>query len=335
MSSRQKENKYIFGPVPSRRLGLSLGVDIVPFKTCSFDCTYCQLGRTTEKTITITAYGKTAEVLRELEVSLRNGPRPDYITFSGSGEPTLNSRLGEMITAVKQMTPVPVAVLTNAGQLIPSVRDNLYKADLVIPSLDAVTQQVFERVNRPYKGIRIEHIIANLKIFCRYFQGQTWLEIMLVKGINDAPAELTRMAMVLWGINADKVQLSTVTRPPSDPGSLALSRADLEFAKSILGKKAEIVDGLQGRIRKVCSRRIGEDVISLLKRRPCTINDLADFMGVHRNELAKCLAEMQRKGKVESLSHTDQIYFRALGDHYYQGLSEYVQEGVGKSGGRI
>ncbi|NOX97566.1 MAG: radical SAM protein [Nitrospirae bacterium] len=324
MRSRQKKNKYIFGPVPSRRLGLSLGVDIVPFKTCSFDCTYCQLGRTTEKTITITEHLKTAEMLKELELSLRNGPTPDYITFSGSGEPTLNSRLGEMISAVKKMTSVPVAVLTNAGQLIPSVRDNLYKADLVIPSLDAVTQQTFERVNRPCKGIRIEHIIANLKIFCRYFQGQTWLEIMLVKGINDTQAELTKMAMVLWGINVNKIQLSTVTRPPCEPGALALSRADLEFSKTILGKRAEIIDGLQGRIRKVSSLYREDDIIALLKRRPCTINDIANLMGVHRNELAKYLEEMQRGGKVESLSHASQIYFRSLDDHHCQRLTEYV-----------
>ncbi len=312
MKSGQKENKHIFGPVPSRRLGLSLGVDIVPLKTCSFDCIYCQLGRTTRKTIKRMEYVKVGEVLKELETSLEDSPPPDYITFSGSGEPTLNSKLGEMISKVKKMSSVPVAVLTNASRLIHNVRDDLYKADLILPSLDAVSEGVFEKVNRPHEKLRIEHIIANLKIFCKYFQGKTWLEVMLVKGVNDSREELSKMAKIIQQINPDKIQLNTVTRPPSEPEASALSQDELESVKNILGDKAEIIGGFEGRTSEVYSGKREDDIINLLNRRPCTMSDISSSLGIHRNELTKYLGEMERGGKVKSFIHASQTYFQVL-----------------------
>lgn len=312
------ENKYIFGPVPSRRLGLSLGVDIVPLKICSFDCIYCQLGRTTRKTIKRVEYVQAEKVLKELEASLKDSPIPDYITFSGSGEPTLNSKIGKIISEIKKISSVPVAVLTNASRFIHNVRDDLYKADLVLPSLDAVSQDIFEKINRPHEKLRIEHIIANLKIFCKYFQGKTWLEVMLVKGINDSREELTKMAELLKEINLDKIQLNTVTRPPSEPDALALSQAELESIKNILGDKAEIIGGFEsaqgGRLRLtgVYSRNIEDSIITLLKRRPCTMSDMSSSLGIHRNELTKYLGEMERAEKVESFLHATQTYFQVL-----------------------
>ncbi|MCK4437318.1 radical SAM protein [bacterium] len=312
------ENKYIFGPVPSRRLGLSLGVDIVPLKICSFDCIYCQLGRTTRKTIKRVEYVQAEKVLKELEASLKDSPIPDYITFSGSGEPTLNSKIGKIISEIKKISSVPVAVLTNASRFIHNVRDDLYKADLVLPSLDAVSQDIFEKINRPHERLRIEHIIANLKIFCKYFQGKTWLEVMLVKGINDSREELTKMAELLKEISLDKIQLNTVTRPPSEPDALALSQAELESIKNILGDKAEIIGGFEsaqgGRLGRtgVYSRNIEDSIITLLKRRPCTMSDMSSSLGIHRNELTKYLGEMERAGKVESFLHATQMYFQVL-----------------------
>ena len=312
MKRGQKENKYIFGPVPSRRLGLSLGVDTVPLKICSFDCIYCQVGRTTRKTIKRMEYIKAEEVLKQLEPSLQNSPTPDYITFSGSGEPTLNSKIGEMISEIKKMTSVPVAVLTNASRFIHNVRDDLYKADLILPSLDAVTQEIFEKVNRPHEKLCIEHIIENLKIFCKYFQGKTWLEVMLVKGVNDSREELSKMAKIIQEINPDKIQLNTVTRPPSESEASALSQAELESVKNILGGKAEIIGGFEGRTSEVYSGKGEDDIINLLKRRPCTMSDISSSLGIHRNELAKYLAEMERGGKIESFIHATQTYFQVL-----------------------
>lgn len=312
------ENKHIFGPVPSRRLGVSLGVDVVPLKTCSFDCIYCQLGRTTDKTIRRMEYVKADEVLKELETWLKDCPPLDYITFSGSGEPTLNSKLGEMISEVKKMTSLPVAVLTNASWLIPGVRNDLCQADLVLPSLDAVSQDIFERINRPHEKITIEHIIENLKNFSECFPGKIWLEVMVVKGINDNPEELTKMAGVLKEINPDKIQLNTVTRPPSQPEALALSQAELEGVKSILGDKAEIIGRFEsargGHLRrtKAYFRKKEEDIINLLKRRPGTISDISNSLGIRRRELTKYLTEMERGGRIESFTHASQTYFQTL-----------------------
>ena len=312
MSSQHDENRYIFGPVPSRRLGFSLGVDVVPLKTCSFDCIYCQLGGTTKKTIEMMEYVMPSEILKELETALEDGPTPDYITFSGSGEPTLNSKLREITSGIKKMTSVPVAILTNGSRLVPGSRSALYEADLILPSLDAVTQETFEKINRPHEDLRIEHIIANLEIFCKYFQGKIWLEVMLVKGVNDSQDELSRMAEVLQQINPDKIQLNTVTRPPFKSEALALSQAELEAVKNILGDKAEIIGSFEGKPFGVYSHKTEDEIINLLIRRPCTVSDMAGSLGIHRNELTKYLGEMERGGRIESFLHATQTYFQVL-----------------------
>ena len=184
----------IFGPVPSRRLGFSLGVDVIPLKTCTYNCIYCQLERTTQKTLRRAEYVAVEPILQELQHVLSLGQNIDYITFSGSGEPTLNAKLGEMIREIREMTSIPVAVLTNGSLLSErEVREDLSAADLVIPSLDAVSEEAFQRVNRPHGRLKIGAIIEGLKVFRRAFQGQLWLEIMFVKGINDTPEEIARM----------------------------------------------------------------------------------------------------------------------------------------------
>ena len=180
----------IFGPVPSRRLGFSLGVDTIPFKTCSLDCIYCQLGRTTNKTIERKEYIAGENILREIEEILKRKKKIDYITFSGSGEPTLNSRMEEMITQIKRLTSIPVAILTNGTLLYqPRMREELMEADLVIPSLDAVSEEVFEKINRPHHKLKINEVIKGINTFSQEFRGKIWLEIMLVKGVNDFPGE--------------------------------------------------------------------------------------------------------------------------------------------------
>jgi len=183
----------IFGPVPSRRLGFSLGVDTIPFKTCSLDCIYCQLGRTTNKTIERKEYIAGEDILREIEEILKQKKKIDYITFSGSGEPTLNSRMEEMITQIKRLTSIPIAILTNGTLLYqPRMREELMEADLVIPSLDAVSEKVFEKVNRPCHSLKINEVIEGIETFSQEFRGKIWLEIMLVKGVNDFPGEIKK-----------------------------------------------------------------------------------------------------------------------------------------------
>ena len=171
--NNKKTFANLYGPVPSRRLGFSLGVDFIPFKTCSLDCIYCQLGHVSEKTVTRKKFIPASEILSQIKEKIGSGVRIDYITFSGSGEPTLNSEIGKLIRDIKQLTKIPVAVLTNSTLLQHNgVRSDLSAADLVIPSLDAVTQDVFEKVNRPHPSLRISDDIAAMKKFRQQIKAQ-------------------------------------------------------------------------------------------------------------------------------------------------------------------
>src|SRR5512135_2583332 len=173
-----KRWSYIFGPVPSRRLGLSLGVDVIPKKVCTLDCVYCEVGATDKRALRRREYFPAEAIIAEVEGALASHANVDYISFSGSGEPTLNSKLGEIIRAVKAMTSIPVAVITNGTLFsLEDVRYDLIVADVVLPSLDAATQEVFEKIDRPHPQLRIETIIEGLREFRREYKGQLWLEI--------------------------------------------------------------------------------------------------------------------------------------------------------------
>jgi len=177
MTSR--DSKYVYGPVASRRLGRSLGVDLVPFKTCTYDCVYCQLGRTTHRTIQRGEYVPVDAVLAGLKAKLALGPKPDYISLAGSGEPTLHARIGDLIAGIKLMTRIPIAVLTNGSLLwVPEVQDALMEADLVLPSLDAGDEPMFQRVNRPHPEILFEGMVDGLAAFTARFRKLVWLEVL-------------------------------------------------------------------------------------------------------------------------------------------------------------
>lgn len=206
--------KCLFGPVLSRRLGLSLGVDLLKYKTCNLDCVYCKLGRTSSLTSRRDRFVSPDKVLREIES--RSKEDFDHLTFAGSGEPTLSSDLREIIRRSKKIVDVPVAVITNSTLLTsPEVRSEVAEADVVLPSLDAVTKLTFERINRPARNLKIEEIIEGLREFRNEFSGEIWLEVMLVKDVNDTEAEQIARAVQLIG--PDRVQLNTVVRPPAEP----------------------------------------------------------------------------------------------------------------------
>ena len=236
--------KYVYGPVRSRRLGFSLGISTVPYKVCSLDCVYCQLEKTTQKTMKRKEYVKKEEVLEEVKTFFDEKPsRPkiDYVTFSGSGEPTLHQSIGDLIRGVKTMTRVPVALLTNSTTLVdPKVRRDILDADVVIPSLDAVTQDIFEKIDRPLEGVRIEDIIEALSRFRQEFKGKIWLEVMLVRGLNDSPAYLRRIKKITDRLKADRVQLNSPVRPPSEEWVKPVSREALSKAKKIFGDNCDV-----------------------------------------------------------------------------------------------
>jgi len=238
--------KYIYGPVKSRRLGLSLGISLTPYKVCSFDCVYCQLGRTTLKTGQIKEYVKEGEIIVELKAWLKDNPvqarQLKYVTFSGFGEPTLNLKFPELIKKIKKLTKVRVSVITNSAHLTSAaVRKGLSGADLIVPSLDAATQSAFEKIDRPLAKIKITEIINGLVKLRKSFRGLIWLEIMLVKGVNDSSQEINKLKEAVVRINPDKVQINSPVRLTADAGILPVSRPKLKKIQKIFGKKAEII----------------------------------------------------------------------------------------------
>ncbi len=238
--------KYIYGPLHSRRLGLSLGVNLTPFKTCSFDCVYCQLGKTTGKTVERREYINTVEILEELKLWFQNNPQDAknlaYITFSGAGEPTLNAGIGPLISQIKKITSIPVAVITNSSLLKdPALRRELLDADLIVPTLNTADQSVFEAINLPCAGIMIEEIIQGLADLRKEYKGKIWLEIMIVKGLNDDLEGVRKLAEAVERINPNVIHLNSPVRAPDDSGVQSPDEKRLKKIQKILGDLCEIV----------------------------------------------------------------------------------------------
>ena len=280
----------LFGPVLSRRLGLSLGVDLLKYKTCNLDCIYCELGRTSSLTKRRDRFVSPEKVQREIES--RSEEDFDHLTFAGSGEPTLSSDLGEMIRRSKEIVDVPVAVITNSTLLTsPKVRSEVAEADIVLPSLDAVTQSTFERINRPAKDLKLEEIIEGLRAFRSEFSGEIWLEVMLVKDVNDSEAEQIARAVEL--IKPDRVQLNTVVRIPAEP-VLPLDESEM---MNILGvfKDAEIIPDWDWSVPEKQEAKF----LEILVDRPCTLYEIAELAGLDKNTAVKYAIILEREGKIK------------------------------------
>jgi wyosine [tRNA(Phe)-imidazoG37] synthetase (radical SAM superfamily) len=306
-----QHRQYIFGPVPSRRLGRSLGVDIVPFKLCPLDCVYCQLGRTTDKVVVRKDYAPIEDVITELKQRLDEGIEADFITISGSGEPTLHSKLGELIDRIRTITVVPIAVLTN-GVLFddPSVRADCCKADVVLPSLDAADQQTFERINRPCTNISIGNVISGLCEFKNQFSGRIWLEVFIVDGINTAPEQIANLRAAIERIRPDKVQLNTAVRPTADVDVTGLTRDRLEQIASKLGDKAEVVPDFTTIHFDKHMARGSEDILEMLRRRPCSLDDICHGLSMPPNEVIKLIETLRDRGLVEEIKTAGVLFFR-------------------------
>lgn len=306
--------KYIFGPVPSRRLGLSLGIDIIPFKTCTLSCIYCQIGETPRTTLERREYTPVADVLAEIRAFLADNPRIDWITFSGSGEPTLHSGLGALIRGVKEMTAVPVCVITNGTLLSdPAVRRDLLEADAVMPSLDAARDETFRAVCRAHPDLRVADIIRGQAEFRREYRGKLWLEILLVAGLNDTPEELSALREAVRLINPDAVHLNTVARPPADSTAKPLTPERMEEIRKFFGDKAEVIASFR-KEPGTESVKTAAEILEYVKRRPGSAEDFADALGMKREEAEIMLGELEREGKVRVVEH--------LGKRYWEGAGE-------------
>ncbi len=304
---------HIYGPVPSRRLGFSLGIDVIPYKTCSFDCVYCQLGKTTNKTVKRDEYVPKDGVLSQVKNAVASKRRIDYLTFSGSGEPTLNSGVGYLIREIKKFTKIPVVILTNGSLLfMQALQEEIKEADLVVPSLDAGTQRTFEIINRPHPSIDMEKIIKGLLDFRKVFKGKMWLEIMLVKGINDSLEEIEEMKRIVERVNPDKVQLNTVVRPPSEDFAKPLTFEDLKKIRDIFGKGCEIIAGFKGKREEAYIQDIEGEILSLIRRRPVTLSDISSVLGIHQNEVIKYLQALEEKGAIKIKRYGDERYYEPL-----------------------
>jgi wyosine [tRNA(Phe)-imidazoG37] synthetase (radical SAM superfamily) len=312
LSIKQDKNPalHTYGPVPSRRLGFSLGIDIIPFKTCSLDCIYCQIGPTPKKIIYRKEYLSSSEILSQIKKKLSSGQRIDYITFSGSGEPTLNKALGKLIREIRKITSIPVAVLTNSTLLSQkSTREALMDADLVVPSLDAATQEIFVKVNRPHSSLKLEEIIKGLRKFRQEFKGSIWLEIMLVKGVNDSPSHIRKLKEAIAEIKPEKVQLNTVIRPPAEKNARPLNLRELEKINKVFGKNCEIIAEFSREAQKSTPENLKGAILSLIQRRPVTLADISVSLGKSKNEIIRSLDSLLAEGKIKSVSHKSLKYF--------------------------
>ena len=306
----RSDRKYIFGPVPSRRLGRSLGIDLVPFKTCTYDCIYCQLGKTTNKTFERKEWSPFEEIISQLKEKLYL--KPDYITLSGSGEPTLFSRCEELIRRIKEITNIPVAVLTNGSLLwLPEVRKSLLEADLVIPSLDAGSNHLFQYVNRPHPDISFGNMLDGLVRFRDEYKGKYWLEVFLLAGVTTPEMEINRLKTCVNSIQPDKVQVNTVTRPPAENFAEPVQKERLENLAVQLFEHSEVIADYKGIHNKQEFASQREDVLTLLKRRPCSVEDIAAGLGLHRNEALKYIEELFATGKIELRSQNQKLYYTA------------------------
>jgi wyosine [tRNA(Phe)-imidazoG37] synthetase (radical SAM superfamily) len=307
-----QNKKFLYGPVPSRRLGRSLGIDIVPLKVCTLDCVYCQLGRTTKKTIERKDYVPVEAVLSELRDALKKGLEADFITISGSGEPTLNSRLGELIDGVKKMTSIPVAIMTNGTLLYrEDVRADCAKADVVVPSLDAGDEASFQKVNRPHRDISIEKLVDGLTSFRKEFTGQIWLEVFLVEGLNTDIAEIDKINGLIKRIRPDKVQLNTAVRPTADPAIKKVDAEKLQTIAHLIGLRCEVIADFPLLHSDKRMHSAAEDILSMLKRRPCSLDDICSGLGIHRNEALKHITELQQRKLIDSEVKNGRTFFKA------------------------
>ena len=304
-----RKPEYIFGPVPSRRLGRSLGVDLVSLKRCTYDCIYCQIGRTTHKIVERKQWVPIDTVIAQLKEKLVT--KPDYITLSGSGEPTLFSGLDELISKIKDITEIPVAVLTNGSLLWQAdVRGSLLNADVVVPSLDAGSDAVFQYVNRPHQDITFDKMLDGLIKFRQEYSGQYWLEVFIIGEVSTTKQEIKKLSDCIKLISPDRVQLNTVVRPPAETFATPVPEEQLKKIAHKLGDNVEVIaDYQQVHTQEIFAAK-RDDILELLRRRPCSIEDIVQGLGLHRNEVLKYIEELSSEGKINKELRDNQVYYK-------------------------
>jgi wyosine [tRNA(Phe)-imidazoG37] synthetase (radical SAM superfamily) len=304
--------KYLFGPVPSRRFGRSLGVDLTPYKTCTLDCVFCQLGRTTDKTLNRKEYVPTDAVIEEISEWLKTDGKADYMTLAGSGEPTLHNRFKEVLAFIRNNCKISTALLTNGTLLhLPEVRDAALLADVVKVSLSVWDQGSFGWVNRPHPQLRFDKFIEGQRAFRKQFKGELWIEVFLVKGMNAMPTDISRIAALAQDIEPDRIHLNTVVRPPAEDIAAPLSKERLSSLCHLFRPIAEIIAEFSTE-KDLKLQANKETMLAMLQRRPCTADQIAKGFGMHLNEVSKYLGNLLRAGQIREERKNSTVYYEAV-----------------------
>jgi len=303
---------HVYGPVPSRRLGRSLGVDLVPQKTCSFNCVYCQLGPTPEPTLQRAEYVPVDQVVQEVKERLAEGRPVDYVTLGGSGEPTLHSSFGRVAEGIGELTRLPIALLTNGALFwLPEVRRACRAVDVVIPSLDAGDEETFQRVSRPHEDLTLEKIVGGVVALRDEFPGQMWLEVFLVLGVNSSDSDVAALKRHVDRIRPDRVQLNTAVRPPAEGFVQPVPAARLAEICTRLGPGAEVIADVEALAGAPLAAATCRDALEMLRRRPCTLDDVATGLAIHRNEATKYLRQLAGAGDVVQRRREGRVFYCA------------------------
>ncbi len=323
--------KHLFGPVNSRRLGVSQGIDLLPPKTCNFNCIYCEINKAPQLSCMRGEHVPTEIILDEIDSLLEDAARVndiDVFTITASGEPTLHSGIGKVIRYIKKNSDKPVAILTNGSQLyLKEVRHDLLDADIVIPSLDAARPESFRRVNRPAKcSPDLETMIKGIADFSREFAGEVWLEILLVESINDSPEDIAALKNAIGRIGPTRVQLNTVARPPFESFAKPLTHKRMEEVKreieegfegpvdiltgSWKNEPSDSGKGREGSVESVSLDKAEDEIIEMLLRRPCTATDIAVTMSLEAERASEILKGMEIRGRVIVKIHGGKKYYR-------------------------
>lgn len=303
--------RSLFGPVPSRRFGRSLGVDLTPLKTCCYNCIFCQLGNTDKKTLSRREYIPVETVTAELNEWRNKGGRADYITLSGSGEPTLHTGFGQILRFLED-TPEPTVLLTNGALLtLPEVREDACRADVVKISLSAWDQRSFETVNRPHDAIRFNDILKGFELFRAQYTGSLQMEIFLLLGINAMPENVKKIAALVNGIGPDNIHLNTVVRPPAEEFAAPVPASRLTAFAEMFNPPATVIADFKTPHSKTM-QATEQTILAMLQRRPCTMSQITAVFDMNINEVSKYLGNLMRQNRIRTVQDKTHVYYTAI-----------------------
>jgi wyosine [tRNA(Phe)-imidazoG37] synthetase (radical SAM superfamily) len=287
-------------------------VDLVPSKTCNLNCVFCQLGPTGRTTMERAEYAPVDQVVAEVRQRLAHGPRPDYVTLGGSGEPTLHSSFGEVATRIRRFTDVPVALMTNGTLFhLPEVRQACGSVDLVLPTLDAGDEETFRRIHRPHPSLTLEKVVSGLAELRREFAGQIWLEVFIVEGVNSSDEQVGRIRAQIERVEPDRIQINVAVRPPAERDVKVPPPERLERIRELLGRKAEVIVPHASVPQTPGASAQKEEVLAVLRRRPCTLADIAAGLGIPREDAARCVEALVDEGTIQVRQRLYETYYEA------------------------